>query len=93
MRVTKWQRGLLKTIKQADDGCGFLSRTWVQVNYNKSTGEVWGDWMTGYERKVYDDPNIVSVCKFYGKWTRAEIAQAIEDQIADDAYFSATYGI
>lgn len=82
MRKYKFQSGLIKTIKEADDGRGYFSTTWVQVNYDKTTGEVWGDWCVGNEWHEYHDPNVISIGKFVGKVTRSEIISNIEDEIA-----------
>lgn len=73
-----FQPGLMQTIKQADDGRGFFSNTQVQVNYDESTGKVWGDWCVGSEWHEYHDPSIIKVGKFAGKYTRRDIVKDIE---------------
>lgn len=87
MSKYKIQRGLIKTINEADDTLGYLGGTWVQVNYDKATGEVWGDWMVGCEHKVYHDPNVITIpVKYAGKVTRARIIDDLEFELWDEAH-------
>lgn len=84
MSKYKFERGLMKIIKEADDGLGCFSNTKVQVNYDPETGQVWGDWCIGNEHHVYP-AGIMIVGRYAGKLTRADIIADIEEEEAIDA--------
>lgn len=86
-----FQPGLIKTIQQADDGRGFYSTTQVQVNYDETTGKVWGDWCVGSEWHEYHDPDILVVGKYAGKYTRRDLVKAIEMMETIDEIRAITY--
>lgn len=79
MRKYNFEPGLIKTIKEADDGHGCFSNTKVQVNYDPATGKVWGDWVIGNDRVAYRDDGIITVGRYAGKVTRAAIIADIEE--------------
>ena len=56
------ESGLVKAIRDADNGLGEYSDTYIQVNLDKSTREIWGDFHCSIGRnswKQYHDSNIV----------------------------------
>lgn len=79
----KVESGLVDTIRKADNGLRDYSDTYVQVNLDKSTNEIWGDFhcSIGHNSwKQYDDSNIVTLGNYSNsKFTLSELAFAIAE--------------
>lgn len=82
MKKYHFQRGLIKAVNETfDENNRSVGGTWVQVNYNQSTGEVWGDSRKhGEGYKIYDDQNIYSISMGY-RCTRREIVNSLENSL------------
>jgi hypothetical protein len=78
----KFEYGLIRDIKNADDGRHEFSSTQIQVFYDVSTGVCWGRMAVGNESIVYNDPNVITVAKLAGEYTRKDIAEIIDLALA-----------
>jgi hypothetical protein len=55
------ERGLIRDIRQADNGTGKYSPSYVQVNLDRSSMTIWGDYHVSIGRNTwtrYSDKNI-----------------------------------
>lgn len=70
---------------------GYLSPSYVEIFYDRSTGEVW----TVYQYSLgmnwwteYHDPDIIKVCNSQSHMTMQEIADAIAEAVAEADYYA-----
>ena len=75
-----WEPGLIRDIKNSDDGTGYCSTTYTQVFFDADTRECWGVFHASIGRNewtAYDDPAIFSVGMFSGRTSRSELLRLI----------------
>jgi len=71
---------------------GYYSGEYMQINYDKTTHEVWGDYFVSLGQNswnVYHDENIIRIGNICNPVTMAEIAEMIENSLAEEAYIKA----
>lgn len=80
----------IKGLKKAS-GCtedyGCYSGRYVEIFYDRSTGEVWGNFQHSPGQNswtVYHDPDIIKVCTTSIHMTMQQIADCIRDRIQED---------
>ena len=77
----KVESGLISRIKNADDGRGEYSSTYVQINLEKSTGIIWGDYHCSIGRnnwQEYHDPDIITLGYYADKrFSLSDLADAL----------------
>ena len=81
----KVKSGLVGTVRGADDGLGSYSNTYVQINLDKSTSEIWGDYHCTIGRNSwteYDDNNIISLGFYADKnFSLADLEEALRERV------------
>ena len=75
--------GLAREVRGADDGLGSYSNTYVQINLDKDTGEIWGDFHCSIGRNSwteYHEDNIVSLGMYAdNKFQLEDLAEALSE--------------
>lgn len=57
---------------------GYYSGTYVEIFYDRATGEVWGNYQVGSTYTKYDDPNVVPIGNVYSPATMQKIADRVD---------------
>lgn len=81
----------LKAASGETKNYGYYSGSYVQINYDVSTGDVWTDYHYSLGQNSwteYHDSDVVTVCNTSRHMTMQEIADAIADAIADDGEYA-----
>lgn len=77
-------KGLKKIAGESKSLKGFYSPEYLQLNYNKETGEAWADFhhSLGHNSwNQYDDENILFVGNICEPMTMAQIKEMIENKL------------
>ncbi len=77
------QSGLVKSVRGADDGRGSsYSNTYVQINLDKSTNEIWGDFHCSIghnEWTQYHEDSIVGLGNYADQnFTLSDLTEALQ---------------
>lgn len=78
--------GLRKASSETKGLTGYYSGHYVQISYDKSTGDILTDYHYNLGQNSwtqYHDPNIIIVCNASEPMTMKEIKQEIENAIAE----------
>ena len=76
--------GLRKVAGQSKWLRGYYNPNYLQLNYDRSTGEVWADehYSLGHNSWTqYHDSDTITVCNICTQQTMQEIADAIKDKL------------
>jgi hypothetical protein len=76
----------LKKASGETQNYGYYSGSYVQINYDVSTGDVWTDYHYSLGQNSwteYRDSDVITVCRTSCHMTMQEIADAISDAISD----------
>lgn len=82
-------KGLKKIAGETKKLKGFYSGEYLQLNYNKKTGEAWTDYFCSLGQnswKEYNDSDIINCGNISEKKTMKEIAEIIHEAILKDLY-------
>ena len=77
----------LKTASGYTDDYGSYSGRYVEIFYDRSTGEVWGNFQHSLGHNswtVYHDPDVIKVCTTSSHMTMQQIADCIRYRIQED---------
>lgn len=75
-------KGIEKVVEESQNLRGYESGFYLQLNYNKETGEVWVDELVdyGHNRYVrYDNPNIVGCGDLCSPVTAERVRELVEE--------------
>lgn len=75
------ESGLVCRVQRADDGRGEYSNTYIQINLEKSTNTIWGDYHCSIGRnnwQEYNNPDIVMLgCYSNRRFGLADLSGAL----------------
>lgn len=97
MTVNTYGRKLkgLRKASGATKNFGYYSGRYVEVFYDRSTGEVWTveHYCLGWnEWTEYKDKAIIKICNTHRHLRMQDIADAINDRVAEVEYYEKYYG-
>ncbi len=78
-------KGLKKIAGESKSLRGYYSGQYLQVNYNRTTGEAWTDWHCSFGQNSwsqYHDINIINCGNISNPMTMAQIREMIEGALA-----------
>ena len=77
----------LKKASGCTENYGPYSGSYVEIFYDKSSGDVWGNYQYSIGHNswtVYNDPDIIKICDASMHMTMQQIADAIHDRLRFD---------
>ena len=80
--------GLKATSGETKGLCGYYSGSYIEIFYDRSTGEVWGNYQVSLGQNTwtrYDDPNVVKICNVSEPHTMQQIADLVRDYMREEA--------
>ena len=78
----------LKKASGYTENYGFDTGNYVELFYDKCTGDVWGVFQCSIGQNnwtVYNDPDVIKVCNTSRHMTMQEIADCIRDRLQESA--------
>lgn len=73
--------GLRKAAGETKSLTGCYDQHYVQISYNRSTGDVFADYLNQGNFACYDNNAVIVVCRAHDPMTMQEIADAVDNRI------------